>query len=76
MFSNGIADHILRRPEDKLGGNGAQESGTSGGTSIHSTPNKADGEELETSEDDVVFVIGDPSPMIRPSPGPGDTRYT
>ncbi|CCA71035.1 hypothetical protein PIIN_04970 [Serendipita indica DSM 11827] len=73
-FSNGIAEHILRRPEEKSGGNGAQESGTSGGNSIHSTPNKVDGEELETSEDDVVFVIGDPSPMVRPSPGPAESK--
>jgi hypothetical protein len=67
-LSNGIADHILRRPEERMSnGNGVLESGTSVGESFDSTPHTTEGEDAETSEDDVVFLIGDPSPMTRPT---------
>lgn len=62
-LTNGIADYILRRPEEKP--NGLPESGTSAGESFDSTSRVAEGEEAETSEDDVVFVIGEPQPMSR-----------
>jgi len=67
-LQGGVADHILRRPEDKIfNGNGVIESGTSAGDSFDSTPH-TEGEEVETSEDDVVFLIGDPLPMQRSAP--------
>lgn len=67
-FPNGIADHILRRPEERMmNGNGVLESGTSVGESFDSTPHTTEGEDAETSEEDVVFLIGDPSPMTRPT---------
>lgn len=68
LLQGGVADHILRRPEEKVfngNGNGVLESGTSAGDSFDSTPH-TEGE--ETSEDDVVFLIGDPQPMQRPAP--------
>lgn len=70
LLQSGVADHILRRPEEKVfngHGNGALESGTSAGESFDSTPH-TEGEEVETSEDDVVFLIGDPQPMQRSAP--------
>ncbi|KAG8809339.1 hypothetical protein FRC17_003492 [Serendipita sp. 399] len=75
ITSNGIAEHILRRPEEKIGnGTTVMESGTSAGGSIHSTPDKIDREDLETSEDDVDFVIGDPAPMVRSTNGRTESR--
>ncbi|KAG8785542.1 hypothetical protein FRC15_001167 [Serendipita sp. 397] len=74
-MSNGIAEHILRRPEEKIGnGTTVMESGTSAGGSVHSTPDKIDREDLETSEDDVDFVIGDPAPMVRTTNGHTESR--
>jgi hypothetical protein len=68
---NGIASHILRQPEEKLAnGNPALGSGTSTGDSFDSTPLTTEGEEAETSEDDVVFLIGEPQPMTRPTQAP------
>ena len=68
LLQGDVADHILRRPEEKVfnaNGNGVLESGTSAGDSFDSTPH-TEGDEVETSEDDVVFLIGDPQPMQRP----------
>lgn len=68
LLHGGVADHILRRPEEKIfNGNGVMESGTSAGDSFDSTPH-TEGDEVETSEDDVVFLIGDPLPMQRAAP--------
>jgi len=68
LLQGGIADHILRRPEEKIfNGNGVLESGTSAGDSFDSTPH-TEGDEVETSEDDVVFLIGPPQPMQRAAP--------
>lgn len=68
VLSNGIEDHILKRPEERLqNGNVAVESGTSVGESFDSTPHTTEAEDAETSEDDVVFLIGEPSPMTRPT---------